>query len=83
MRVFKWILGILLGLILVIFVGVYAYLRSTLPDYNGQITVPGITKPVDIIRDSYGMPHIYAQTDADAYFAVGTAWPRTGFFIWI
>ena len=71
MRVFKWILGILLGLILVIFVGVYAYLRSTLPDYNGQITVPGITKPVDIIRDSYGMPHIYAQTDADAYFAVG------------
>ncbi len=71
MRVLKWIIGILLGLILVIFVGVYAYLRFTLPDYNGQITVPGITKPVDIIRDSYGMPHIYAQTDADAYFALG------------
>jgi penicillin amidase len=71
MRVFKWILGILLGLILVIFVGVYAYLRSTLPDYNGQIAVSGITKPVDIIRDSYGMPHIYAQTDEDAYFALG------------
>ncbi len=71
MRVLKWIIGILLGLILVIFVGVYAYLRSTLPDYNGQITIPGIIKPVDIIRDSYGMPHIYAQTDADAYFALG------------
>jgi penicillin amidase len=71
MRVVKWIVGILLGLILVIFVGVYAYLRSTLPDYNGKITIPGITKPVEIIRDSYGMPHIYAQTDADAYFALG------------
>ena len=71
MRVFKWIMGILLGLILVIFVGVYAYLRSTLPDYNGEIIVPGVIKPVDIIRDSYGMPHIYAQTDADAYFALG------------
>ena len=71
MRVFKWILGILLGLILVIFVSVYAYLRFTLPDYNGEIVVPGISKPVDIIRDSYGMPHIYAQTDADAYFALG------------
>ena len=71
MRVLKWILGILFGLILVIFIGVYAYLRSTLPDYKGEISVPGITKPVDIIRDSYGMPHIYAQTDADAYFALG------------
>ena len=71
MRVLKWILGSLCGLILVICIGVYAYLRFTLPDYNGDITVPGLIKPVDIIRDSYGMPHIYAQTDADAYFALG------------
>ncbi len=71
MRVFKWILGSLCGLILVIFIGVYAYLRFTLPDYNGEITVAGIIKPVDIIRDAYGMPHIYAHTDEDAYFALG------------
>jgi penicillin amidase len=71
MRIFKWILGILLGLILVIFASVYLYLRATLPDYNGKITVPGITQPVEIIRDAYGMPHIYAQTDSDAYFALG------------
>ena len=71
MKVIKWIIGVLLGLIVVIFVGVYAYLRSTLPDYDGEITVPGITKPVEIIRDSYGMPHIYAQTDQDACFALG------------
>jgi penicillin amidase len=71
MRVLKWILGILLGLIVVIFVAVYAYLRSTLPDYNGEITVSGIKEPVEIIRDSYAMPHIYAQTDEDAFFALG------------
>jgi penicillin amidase len=66
MRVFKWIVGILLGLILVIVLGAYAYLKATLPDYDGEITVPGLAKPVDIIRDSYGMPHIYAQTDSVA-----------------
>ena len=71
MKVFKWIIGIICGLFLVTFIGVYAYLRFTLPDYNGEIRVPGLTKSVDIIRDSYGMPHIYAQTDADAYFALG------------
>jgi len=71
MRVFKWILGSLCGVILLIFIGAYAYLRSTLPDYDGNITVQGITRPVEIIRDAYGMPHIYAQTDADAFFALG------------
>jgi penicillin amidase len=71
MRVLKWIIGILAGLILVSVICVYAYLRSTLPDYTGKIIVAGLIKPVDIIRDSYGMPHIYAQTDRDAYFALG------------
>ena len=71
MRLLKWIVGILCGLIIVICLGVYVYLRSTLPDYNGEITVPGIIKPVEIIRDAYGMPHIYAQNDDDAYFALG------------
>ena len=71
MRALKWILAILCGLIIVIFIGVYVYLRFTLPDYSGEITVPGIIKPVEIIRDSYGMPHIYAQNDDDAYFALG------------
>ncbi|MGD8521167.1 MAG: penicillin acylase family protein [Desulfobacterales bacterium] len=71
MRVIKWILGVLLVLMIVIVGGVYTYLRSTLPDYDGEITVPGLKAPVEIIRDSYGMPHIYAQADKDAYFAVG------------
>jgi penicillin amidase len=35
------------------------------------MTIPGLKDNVEIIRDSYGMPHIYAQTDEDAYFALG------------
>ncbi|MBW2410006.1 MAG: penicillin acylase family protein, partial [Deltaproteobacteria bacterium] len=71
MSALKWIVGILVVVILVFLGGIYMYLRSTLPDYSGDITVPGIIKPVEIIRDNYGMPHIYAQTDDDAYFALG------------
>ena len=71
MRVLKWVLSILLGLIILIFLESYGYLRLTLPDYNGELTIPGLKDKVEIIRDSYGMPHIYAQTDEDAYFALG------------
>jgi len=71
MRVFKWFVLILLVLITFSIVGVYGYLRSTLPDYDVEIVVPGLTNKVEIIRDSYGMPHIYAQTDEDAVFALG------------
>ena len=71
MRVLKWVLSILLGLIMVVFLGIYGYLRSTLPDYDGKMTIPGLNDKVEIIRDAYGMPHIYAQTDEDARFALG------------
>ncbi len=71
MKIIKWLLSIFLGLIVVIFLGAYGYLRSTLPDYDGKITVPGLYDQVEIIRDSYGMPHIYAQRNEDAFFALG------------
>jgi hypothetical protein len=47
MRVLKWGLSILLGLIIVVFLGVYGYLRATLPDYDGQITIPNLKDNVE------------------------------------
>jgi len=70
-KVLKWVASILTTLVIVFFAGVYVYLRSTLPDYDGEMTISGLKDKVEIIRDSYGMPHIYAQTDEDAYFALG------------
>jgi len=71
MRVLKWVLSIVLGLIIAVFLVAYGYLRATLPDYDGRMTISGLKDKVEILRDAYGMPHIYAQTDADAYFALG------------
>ncbi|MCW5801070.1 MAG: penicillin acylase family protein, partial [Deltaproteobacteria bacterium] len=36
-----------------------------------KVTAPGLSAPVDVVRDSFGVPHIYAATEADAAFANG------------
>src|SRR5437588_112343 len=35
------------------------------------VAVPGLQKPVEILRDRWGVPHIYAQTVDDLFFAQG------------
>ncbi len=36
-----------------------------------QKTLPGLSQPVEILRDRWGVPHIYAKTDDDLFFAQG------------
>ncbi|MFW9995780.1 MAG: penicillin acylase family protein [Candidatus Odinarchaeota archaeon] len=38
---------------------------------DGTYIVDGIDNEISIIRDEWGVPHIFAQTDADAYFGIG------------
>jgi len=71
MKILKWGIGIFV-FVLIVFLGIsYLYLKSTVPNYNGREVVPGISNEVEIIRDSYGIPNIYAKNDSDAYFALG------------
>jgi penicillin amidase len=70
----KWILRILGGLLLLLVItaiGGYFWLRSSLPQTGGTVTVQGISAPVEIVRDGDGVPHIFAATDADAFYALG------------
>ena len=45
--------------------------RESLAKIDGQLGVPGLKQPVEIIRDQQGIPHIYAQNDDDLFFAQG------------
>jgi penicillin amidase len=36
-----------------------------------RIDAPGLQRPVDVIRDQMGVPHVLARSSHDAYFAVG------------
>lgn len=53
--------------------GGYLWLRGSLPDYSAERRVEGLDRPVRIVRDSRAVPHIFAETTADAYFALGYA----------
>ncbi|MBK7200628.1 penicillin acylase family protein [Candidatus Amarolinea dominans] len=45
--------------------------RRRLAPINGTLSLPGLTAPVEIIRDRWGVPHIYAANDHDVFFAQG------------
>ena len=51
--------------------GAYIYLRQSLPKTAGEIEAQGLRVPVEVLRDRHGIPHIYARTVEDAYFALG------------
>ena len=36
-----------------------------------RIVAPGLERPVEVIRDQLGVPHVFAKSSHDAYFAVG------------
>src|SRR6476620_9349458 len=38
---------------------------------DGSITIPGLDSAVDVRRDRWGVPHIYARTEHDLFFAQG------------
>ncbi len=51
------------------------YLASrSLPEYDKEISLPGPSAPVEIIRDNANVPHIFGSfgaSDEDVYFGLG------------
>lgn len=69
----RLLLGILaLALLLVVGAGgFYLWLRGSLPETSGTITVEGPLAPVEVRRDASGVAYIKATDARDAYFALG------------
>jgi len=44
---------------------------KSFPQIDGEIQLAGLDAPAEIIRDSNGIPHIYASTEHDLFFAQG------------
>ncbi|HUQ75206.1 MAG TPA: penicillin acylase family protein [Burkholderiales bacterium] len=51
--------------------GAYSYLRLSLPRVAGEMQISGVAAPIEVLRDPHGIPHIFAQSERDAHFALG------------
>jgi penicillin amidase len=71
LRVFLWLLLILVLLILGAVAYAYFIARSALPQLDGSLQVKGLSAPVKVTRDSHGVPAIEAATLEDLFFAQG------------
>jgi penicillin G amidase len=58
-------------LAVLIVAGGYGYLLTTSPNYSGTVILNGLSHEVEVLYDDYGIPHIYAQQEEDAYYALG------------
>jgi penicillin G amidase len=68
------VIGVALAVVLVaaaVVVGGLLYVRGVKPDYDAMIGDAAVSKPVDVWRDSAGVPHLWASSDADLYYAQG------------
>lgn len=45
--------------------------RAALAEIDGSLTIPGLRAPVEVLRDRWGVPHIYARNTHDLFFAQG------------
>ncbi len=75
MKLLKKILKTLALLIIILVIGGFVFIhffkRSGLPDYDKNVKIKGLTGEVTVLRDSLGIPHVYASNETDLYRAVG------------
>lgn len=73
---FRWLLRLsilLIAALLLALVGVWFFAARSLPDYDQTLPVAGISAPVEIIRTTEAIPHIFGERDEDVFFALGLA----------
>jgi len=66
----KVLVGIALALALAV-AGGWVYLNQSLPTIDGELAAKGIGAPAQVLRDAEGVPHIFAASERDGWYAMG------------
>ncbi len=56
------------------------WVRRPYPQVEGTIEVPGLAGSVEVLRDDAGIPHVYADTSTDLFFAQGYVQAQDRFY---
>ena len=71
-KVVVGVLVLVLVFVLLLVGGAYVvFVGSTFPQTNGTLPVTGLQSRVEVYRDKWGVPHLYAENEHDLFFAQG------------
>ena len=70
-RIVIGVLILILAVSVLLLVLIPYNITRSFPQTEGEIQVPGLDTPVEVYRDSYGVPHIYASSAHDLFFTQG------------
>ncbi|GEM55731.1 penicillin acylase family protein [Flavobacterium branchiophilum NBRC 15030 = ATCC 35035] len=71
MKIIKKILAGLGIFTIIILLSLAALALYSSPDYKGNVELAHLTQKTDVYFDEFGVPHIYAQNQKDAFLALG------------
>ena len=70
----KWLKRIFIILVIILIIGLvigWLYIGSITPNYNESRSLIGLDSDTEVLYDNYGVPHIYADNNVDAYRTLG------------
>ncbi len=70
-KAFKILLFVVAALVVVVLAWGYWKIRQSHPQGEGTVAVAGLFAPVEVVRDRWGVPHLFAQNERDLFFAQG------------
>ena len=71
MKKIKVFLYVIAGLFLILCVALFVFIQTSATDYNFDISSSDIGSDVRIVFDDMAVPHIYAESETDAMYALG------------
>jgi penicillin amidase len=71
MKIIKKVLLVLLILLVVLGIASLFFINSMKPDYEGTKELTSLSSETNVHYDTYGIPHIYAENEEDAFRTLG------------
>ncbi|WP_167816970.1 penicillin acylase family protein [Thermus tengchongensis] len=71
LRVLAWLLGLATLAAFGVVLAAYLTLRASLPQVEGRIALKGLSAPVEVVRDRWGVVRVRAASLEDLFFAQG------------